>query len=86
MEPCHSAELRQQLLLAIAILRRPGATEYLLETVASESEPTAITALLDVRIHTADPRLRERIEGLVQEWGSPKLQSCFDRDFRPGES
>ena len=34
LERCHSAELRQQVLLAIAILRRPAATDYLVELVA----------------------------------------------------
>ena len=38
----HSAELRQHILLAIAILRRPDAIDYLMELVASEAEPTAI--------------------------------------------
>ena len=34
---CHSPELSQQVLLAIAILRRPGAIDYLMELVASET-------------------------------------------------
>ena len=82
---CHSPELRQQVLLAIAILRRPGATDYLMELVASEAEPTAIAALSALRIFKSDPRLRERIAELVRERGSPKLRACFDRDFGPGE-
>jgi len=82
---CASPELRQQVLLAIAILRRPGATDYLLELVASEAEPTAIAALSALRIFKSDPRLRERIAKLVHERGSPKLQACFERDLGPSE-
>src|SRR5579864_9337033 len=82
---CLSPELRRQVLLAIAILRRPGATDYLLELVASEEEPTAVAALSALRIFKSDPRLRERIAKLVQERRSPKLQACFERDLGPGE-
>lgn len=82
---CHSPELRQQVLLAIAILRRPGPTDYLMDLVASEAEPTAIAALSALRIFQGDPRLRDRIAGLVRGRGSPKLQACFDRDLGPGE-
>src|SRR5438270_268976 len=33
---CHSAELRQHILLAVAILRRPAAIDFLLEHVSTE--------------------------------------------------
>jgi HEAT repeat protein len=82
---CPSPELRQQVLLAIAILRRPGATDYLMDLVASETDSTAIAALSALRIFQGDPRLRERIAQLVQQRGNPKLRACFDRDFDPGE-
>jgi HEAT repeat protein len=82
---CHSPELRQQILLAIAILRRPPANDYLMELVASDSESTAGAALSALRINKADPRLRERIAKLVLERRSPTLQARFDRDFRSDE-
>jgi HEAT repeat protein len=78
---CHSLELRQQVILAIAILRRPSATDYLMELVAAEEEPTAITALSVLRIYKGDSRLRERIEKLVHERGIAKLRACFDHEF-----
>jgi hypothetical protein len=81
----HSAELRQHVFLAIAILRRPAAIDYLMELVASEPEPTAIAALSALRIYKDDPRLRERIARLVHERESPTLQAGLDRDFREGE-
>lgn len=83
---CHSPELRQQILLAIAILRRPGAIDCLMELVASEEEPTAVAALSALRIFKGAPRLHERVGELV--WGrkSQKLRACFERDFGPRES
>ncbi len=81
---CHSPDLRQQVLLSIAILRRPGAIEYLMEIVASETEPTACAALSALRIFKSDPRLRERIAKIVDERGSPELRARLDREFGPG--
>jgi HEAT repeat protein len=82
LERCHFAELRQHLLLAIAILRRPAAIDHLIELVASEPESEAIAALSALRIYKDDPRLRERIAGIVRERKSPSLQAGFDREFR----
>ncbi len=77
----HSSELKRHLLLAVAILRRSAAVDFLAELVASEPEPDAAAALAALGIYKDDPRLRERIAGLVREKGSPKLQSAFDREF-----
>jgi hypothetical protein len=82
---CHSLELRQQVLLSIAILRRPGANDHLMELIASEDEPTAIAALWTLRIFKDDPRLRAQIAELVRNRRSPKLLAVFDRDFGPWE-
>src|SRR4051794_34031327 len=79
---CRAADLRQQLLLAIAILRRPDATDYLIELVATaEEETTAGAALSALRIYREDPRLRERVAEAVRERGSPKVQAAFGREF-----
>lgn len=83
-ERAHSAELKHHLLFALAILRRPAALDFLADLVASEPDPDAIAALSALRIYRDDPRLRERIAGLVKERRSAKLQAAFDRDF--GES
>jgi hypothetical protein len=82
LERSHSAELRQHLLLAIAILRRPAAIDHLVGLVASEPDPVAIAALSALRIYKDDPRVRDRIAGIVQERKSPSLQTGFDREFR----
>ena len=77
--------LREQVLLAIAMLRLPQAIDYLLELVASDSETDAISALFALKIHNYDPRLRLRIAELIQKKGSHALQARFDRDFRTDE-
>jgi HEAT repeat protein len=81
LEKVYSAELRQQILLAIAILRRPTAIDFLVEYVASEPEPNAIAALSALRIYKDDPKLRERIAGIVRERAIPMLRAAFDREF-----
>src|SRR4051794_30050685 len=75
LQRSHSAELRQHILLAIAILRRPAATDYLMELVTSEPELIAIHALSALRIYKDDSRLRARIAGLVQGRKSSTLQA-----------
>ena len=82
LQRSHSPELRQYILLAIAILRRPPAIDYLMGLVASGPEPTAIAALSALRIYKDDPLLSGRIAGIVLERGGPSLQAGFDRDFR----
>ena len=81
----HSAELRQQVLLAIAILRRPAATDYLMELVASESEPTAIAALSALRIYKDDPRLPRANREARPRTRESAAPPGFDRDFASGE-
>ena len=81
LEKVYSAELRQHILLAIAILRRPTAIDYLVEYVASEPEPNAIAALSALRIYKDDPKLRERIAGIIRERAIPLLRAEFDREF-----
>lgn len=81
-EQADSAELKQQVLLAIAILRRPAAIEFLVELVASESERTAMAALTALKIYRFDPPLRERLAKLVLAQDRPAVRAAFERDFR----
>jgi len=80
-----STGLREQILLAIAMLRLPAAIDHLLELVASDSEKDAIAALFALKIHNYDPRLRGRIAEIVRKKGSQALQARFERDFRAEE-
>ncbi len=84
LERCRTSDLRQQLLLAIAILRRPAATDYLVELVAAaEEETTAGEALSALRIYKEDPRLCERVADAVRERGSSEVWAAFRREFGP---
>jgi HEAT repeat protein len=76
------AGLRDQLLLAIAMLRVPAAIDSLLELVASDSEAAAVMAISALKMHNYDPRLCERLAYIVRERGSRTLQARFERDFR----
>jgi HEAT repeat protein len=78
---CYFAELRQHILLAIAILRRPAAIDFLLEYVSTEAEPNAVAALSALLIYKDDPRLCERVAAAIRERGSRILQAAFDREF-----
>jgi HEAT repeat protein len=76
-----SIGLREQILLAIAMLRLPAAIDFLIEVLRSDSERDAIAALFALKIHNYDPRLRQRIAEIVGKTGSRDLQSRFERDF-----
>ena len=80
---CLGSELRQHVLLAIAILRRPAAIDHLVELVAAEPEPVALAALAALRIYQDDPKLRERIEPIVRDRARPPIVAAFERDWRP---
>lgn len=80
-EQAYSTELRQHLLLAVAILRRADAIDYLIEMVANEDETKAREALTALRIYKDDPRLHERIGQIVLERKSRAVQAAFNRDF-----
>lgn len=81
LERSHSREMRQHILLAVAILRRPAAIDYLVELVSTGSEPNAVEALSALGIYKDDPRLRERVAGIAKGRGSRPIQAAFDREF-----
>lgn len=76
-----SSELKNHLLLCIAILRRPASLDFLADLVASGSSPEALAALSVLKIYKDDPRLRDRIARLVTNRRSPALSAAFDRGF-----
>jgi hypothetical protein len=81
----HPIGLNEEIFLAMAMLRLPAATEYLLETVASESEHAAALALSALLIYRYDPALRDRIAEAVGKSGSKALRTQFERASEPGE-
>ena len=79
LERCHSAELRQQLLLAIAILRRPAATDYLIELVATAEEET--TASSPCRRCGSTRKTRGCASGLRKSCESGVARGCRPRSI-----
>jgi HEAT repeat protein len=76
------SDLHDQILLAIAMLRSPAAIDYLVGLVETESERPAAAALAALKIHSHDPRLRERVAAIVKKRALRGLQNQFDREFR----
>ncbi|WP_152054316.1 HEAT repeat domain-containing protein [Tautonia marina] len=76
-----SSELKRHLLLAVAILRRPAAFDFLAELVATGPEPDAAEALAVLGIHKDDPLIRERVKSVVEERDRPAIRAAFDRAF-----
>ena len=78
----HPIGLNEEIFLAMAMLRHPAATDFLLETVANEAERSASQALSALMIYRYDPNLRDRIADAVRQKGSPHLQAIFEQCSR----
>ena len=81
----HPIGLNEAIFVAMAMLRLPAATEFLLGIVASGTENTASAALSALMIYRYDPTLRERIADAVRKSGSRTLHARFERDCGSGE-
>jgi HEAT repeat protein len=81
-ETCIDSELKEIALMALALLRLPPATDFLLELVAAESEPTARSALSALALHRYDDRLRDRTASAVAQNGRPSVRTHFEKSFR----
>ena len=57
----HPIGLNEEIFLAMAMLRVPVATEFLLETVAAEGDRSRLAALSALMIYRYDPNLYDRI-------------------------
>jgi HEAT repeat protein len=77
----YEKSLRDQILLAISMMRLPAAIDFLLELVASDSESSALSAMTALKFHRYDGRLCERLAQTVKRTGSRALQFQLDRDF-----
>jgi HEAT repeat protein len=80
-ERSYQPALKEQLLLAISMMRLPAAIDFLVELVASDSEKTALAAISALKFHRYDSRLCERLALAVKKTGSRVLQTRLDRDF-----
>ena len=70
-----------ELTLAMALLRLPAATEFLLQLVAdTPANAAAAVAALSVLRH--DSQLRPRVADAVSRTGKAKLRQVFEEKFR----
>jgi HEAT repeat protein len=74
-------ELQEIAHLALALLRLPAATDYLLTLLAGESQAAASTALAALAVHRHDPGVRERVARAIAGRRDDALQSLFERRF-----
>jgi len=73
--------LQETILVALALLRIPAATDFLLDLVAHESELVASAALAALVPFRHDIRLRERVAAAVAKNGRAAVRACFDKRF-----
>jgi HEAT repeat protein len=77
--------IEETVLFALALLRLPQATDFLLEIVANESEALAKMAVSALAVHRYDARLRERAAVAVAKNGLSTLQAHFEKRFASDE-
>jgi hypothetical protein len=74
-----SPELRKVILLAIALMRREEALDFLVSLVAEGGQPTAAAAIAALATYRQDERIRRRVEKAVA--GRPGLSEVFHGEF-----
>jgi hypothetical protein len=82
-ETDHSMELKEVILLAIAMLRTPQATDFLLEILAAGPDALSLPALNALKIHRHNERLRSQVEVIVRNSKSVHLAEQFGKHFPP---
>jgi HEAT repeat len=81
----HPIGLTEVIFVAMAMLRLPIATGFLLEIVATGAEKDAAAALSALMIHRYDSNLRARIAEAVASNGSGRLRAMLDQSAVSGE-
>ena len=72
---------RETILMALALLRLPAATDLLLSLVGSEEQAVAWAAVSALALHRYDARLRERTADAVSRSGRAALRAYFEERF-----
>jgi len=65
----HAMPVRRTLLVALALLRRESAIDYLVDLVRDGAQQASADALEALAMYEKDPNLKERIEGALQHRG-----------------
>jgi HEAT repeat protein len=72
--------LRESLLVALAMFRLPAANEFLIGLIA-DKDPSARAALSALAIHRDNPKLTASIAAAVQINGTPAVRDWFNKKF-----
>jgi hypothetical protein len=75
------SQMRNTLLLAMAMLRLDEAVEFLLTRLAEDGEKSAMGALAALALYGRDEVVRSRIQQILETRKSAALQLAFDKDF-----
>jgi HEAT repeat protein len=78
-EASAQATLRRTLLLAMAMLRRDEAVEFLLTRLAEDSEKCALDSVAALSLYGRDGGVRTRIQEILAKRKSAVLGSAFDK-------
>jgi HEAT repeat protein len=81
----HRGELLEVAHVALALLRLPAATDYLLTVLADPSPAVARAALSALAVQRYDPRVCERAAAVVAQKGDAALQALYEKRFRMNE-
>jgi HEAT repeat protein len=77
-------ELRRMLLLALAMLRKDEALEFLMTRLEEDAERGAADALAALVLYARDDSVRERIGKVLVKRKSQRLQAVFEKQFEGG--
>jgi HEAT repeat protein len=82
--PGAPADLRESLLVALAMFRLPAANDFLIGLIAGK-DPSARAALSALAIHRHNPKITASIAAAVQANGTESVREWFKKKF-PAES
>jgi hypothetical protein len=77
-------ELRRTLLLALAMLRKDEALEFLMTRLEEDTERVASDALAALVLYARDDAVRDRIGKVIAKRKSGALRAVFEKQFEAG--
>jgi len=80
--PGAPADLRESLLVALAMFRLPAANDFLIGLIAGKN-PSARAALSALAIHRQNPKITASIAAAVETNGAQSVREWFRKKFRP---
>ena len=69
--------MREVMLLAIAMTRLPAGIDFLIDVLANEPVPIAMSAILALAIHRHNSNVKERVQQVITRRKDAKLNHHF---------